>query len=471
MNFKKLSVGFACLSVLCCTFNAWAWSEEQVDSVAAGLSPIGNHAHSTFHYELTKLIAYEAGFPIGDAEFIVRYCALVDMINPQANYPNPGALNPISIPDTIPEWPQSLAGTERGSNARNSFNETPGVYWHFPFRNPADSICGALVYGASYPVVPPPDEAHTQNPYFWRLTQTVPPEYLSAMKRWAIFGEGAPGLPTADAADTVMYFDAAQQQYLPVPPGGLIALAVFVHCLADCYSHEECMVQDTIRSHPAASECGGNYHYMELPYYMSSYAYPHCDRAAQAVWRAFRACINAHNLGYTARWNEDSNGFEDNDGVPDELEDNGNLDHNETFMERWKSPALRDLNGDGELNHFDHTLHRIQLVMDILNGEAANELEPLLPRALALGQNYPNPFNATCVIPYEVPSDGHVSLSVFDILGRHTATLVNDVQSAGAHRMTWNGITDSGESAASGVYVYHLQTGRNTAARKMLLIR
>jgi len=73
------------------------------------------------------------------------------------------------------------------------------------------------------------------------------------------------------------------------------------------------------------------------------------------------------------------------------------------------------------------------------------------PRNFELLQNYPNPFNPTTVIEFTLPTDGHVLLKVYDVLGRHIATLVDGQKDAGVYRVTFNG-----SQFASGVYFYRL---------------
>jgi hypothetical protein len=293
----------------------------------------------------------------------------------------------------------------------------------------------------------------------------VPPDYLTAMKNWALYAAGQPGMPDGDVPDTIMYYNAPQQAYLPVPPGTIVAAAVFLHCLADCYSHEECMVDDTVRSHPLASACGGNYHYLELPYLTDTYAAPHAHKAAQALWRMLRECIRAFGYGYAPRWTADQNGFEDGDGVPDELEDNGDGNHTDSFIERWKSPALRDLNDDHEINHFDHTIHRIQLAAELLHPQAVVQTAPMAP-FIRLQQNCPNPFNATTRIAFDLPEPSRVILHVYNLVGREVAVLLNDEVKAG-----WHEVVFYAANLPSGVYWYRLEAAHFTAAQKMLLLK
>lgn len=94
--------------------------------------------------------------------------------------------------------------------------------------------------------------------------------------------------------------------------------------------------------------------------------------------------------------------------------------------------------------------------------------EPRLdtPSSIALLQNYPNPFNPSTSISYRLSATSFVSLSVFDILGRELATLVNEVKAPGEHEVVWNA-----NGVPSGVYFYRLQTSGRIEVRKMVLTR
>ena len=62
-----------------------------------------------------------------------------------------------------------------------------------------------------------------------------------------------------------------------------------------------------------------------------------------------------------------------------------------------------------------------------------------LAEEFLLHQNYPNPFNPSTTIEYSLRLEARVDVNVFDILGRHVATLVSARQSAGDYQIVWDG--------------------------------
>ncbi|MBP1655787.1 MAG: hypothetical protein H6Q31_388 [Bacteroidetes bacterium] len=80
--------------------------------------------------------------------------------------------------------------------------------------------------------------------------------------------------------------------------------------------------------------------------------------------------------------------------------------------------------------------------------------------------NYPNPFNPSTTIAYVLSRSSHVTLSVFDVLGREVAVLVNDEMDAGYHEATFDA-----SHFSSGMYLYRLQSGDFVSTMKMLLVR
>ncbi len=95
----------------------------------------------------------------------------------------------------------------------------------------------------------------------------------------------------------------------------------------------------------------------------------------------------------------------------------------------------------------------------------SNEIEDG-PAVFALEQNYPNPFNPSTTIKYSVADAGHVSLTIYNVMGQKVAELVNTTKTAGAHTVQWQAGT-----AASGMYFYKLKSGGQTLTKQMMLIK
>ncbi len=118
--------------------------------------------------------------------------------------------------------------------------------------------------------------------------------------------------------------------------------------------------------------------------------------------------------------------------------------------------------------------HNDQLaVVNILPFLTENPLTPVndpeecnLPEAFSLFQNYPNPFNPNTEIRFELPKDSYVTLTIFNVLGQKIATLIENKQRAGIHRVSWNA-TDF----PAGTYLYRLETKEFTKTLNMLLIK
>lgn len=90
----------------------------------------------------------------------------------------------------------------------------------------------------------------------------------------------------------------------------------------------------------------------------------------------------------------------------------------------------------------------------------------IIPGEFRLYQNYPNPFNPTTTIGYELKSNSYVSLSVYNVLGKKVAELVNSKQSGGKYEVEF----ESG-NLSSGIYIYKLSAGNYSESRRMMLIK
>jgi hypothetical protein len=93
---------------------------------------------------------------------------------------------------------------------------------------------------------------------------------------------------------------------------------------------------------------------------------------------------------------------------------------------------------------------------------------------IELLQNYPNPFNPVTEIVYQIPATSGklpVTLVIYNVEGRRVKTLVDSEQSAGLHRVQWDGRNDKGDPASSGVYFYVLNAGSEVIKKKMLVLK
>ncbi len=96
----------------------------------------------------------------------------------------------------------------------------------------------------------------------------------------------------------------------------------------------------------------------------------------------------------------------------------------------------------------------------------ASETTPELPSTATLTSNYPNPFTHATTIEYALPASGPVRLSVYDMLGREVAILVDGVQHAGKHAAVFDGA-----SLPSGTYLYRLEAAGQVCTGLMTLMK
>ncbi len=84
-------------------------------------------------------------------------------------------------------------------------------------------------------------------------------------------------------------------------------------------------------------------------------------------------------------------------------------------------------------------------------------------------KNYPNPFTASTDIFVTIKDAGSYKLEIYDMFGNVVKTLVNGNLSTDTHKFSWNGVDNSGNAVANGVYVYRLTGDDFTATKKMIL--
>lgn len=135
-------------------------------------------------------------------------------------------------------------------------------------------------------------------------------------------------------------------------------------------------------------------------------------------------------------------------------------------LEVGETPVeLRDL-GAGEDDRFLLLVGTPEFIGGALLG-----VPVMTPSDYALLPNYPNPFNPSTLIRFQTSVSGRVKLEVFDILGRRVVTLLNSDRPAGFHVVEWDGRSENGAAAASGLYFYRLQVNQFSAVGKMLKLQ
>lgn len=112
-----------------------------------------------------------------------------------------------------------------------------------------------------------------------------------------------------------------------------------------------------------------------------------------------------------------------------------------------------------------------EITLPVNDMTAVEESADALPNESVLLQNYPNPFNPSTTIEYQVKAFSPVELNVYDALGQKVRTLVATSQHPGFYRMHWDGRTDAGAAAASGVYIYRLKAGSHIETRRLTLLK
>lgn len=89
-----------------------------------------------------------------------------------------------------------------------------------------------------------------------------------------------------------------------------------------------------------------------------------------------------------------------------------------------------------------------------------------IPIDYSLSQNFPNPFNPETSIRYSIPEQSHVTIKVFDILGREVTTLVDGEKNVGNYEVKFNS-----KKISSGIYFYRIQAGDFLSTKKMIVLK
>jgi hypothetical protein len=197
-----------------------------------------------------------------------------------------------------------------------------------------------------------------------------------------------------------------------------------------------------------------------LIYILTPVSYPHPRRRSSVC--TYQGCyspnegVRTHTVPYVAMQNDTAVQFDlynavSTDSFPAQLPVSGNY----VFDVRIYAPE-------------EFIEYRFYL------NDLGSAVEPRMipaPMTHRLLSNYPNPFNPSTNINFIVEQTGSVKLTVFDILGRTVADLVNAEYAAGSYSLYWDAKSNAGVTLPSGSYWVYLSTANRSAMHRIVLIR
>jgi len=108
---------------------------------------------------------------------------------------------------------------------------------------------------------------------------------------------------------------------------------------------------------------------------------------------------------------------------------------------------------------------------DTTNCEQVSIINETLPITYNLHNAYPNPFNPVTILRYDLPENGIVTITIYDMLGRQVKTLMDQTQDAGYRSIIWDATNDYGKPVSAGIYLYQIQAGEYMQTKKMVLLK
>jgi hypothetical protein len=170
------------------------------------------------------------------------------------------------------------------------------------------------------------------------------------------------------------------------------------------------------------------------------YALGNSDRTGSLTVNGKTSSLTMHNTGDWANW------------VLDSVKINLNPGYDNTI--RFSATG----SDFGNLDEITIVPENLTSIESENNSEALSQFE--------LYQNYPNPFNPITTINFTIPKASHVTLVVFDMLGKEVDKLVDEQKKPGAYSAIFNA-----ENLASGIYFYKLQAGDIILVKKSVLLK
>ena len=135
-----------------------------------------------------------------------------------------------------------------------------------------------------------------------------------------------------------------------------------------------------------------------------------------------------------------------------------------------EGPHADPLLSPGTCAAYDHCHHNtpedILCGVGYFDGGTTSISEETHPSRFALRPIYPNPFNPSTTIRFDLPAEGFITLSVYDITGKLVETLINEVLQQGSHNILWQP-----QNLPSGNYFVQLKSRNRTFTKKLTLLK
>ena len=112
----------------------------------------------------------------------------------------------------------------------------------------------------------------------------------------------------------------------------------------------------------------------------------------------------------------------------------------------------------------------VDFILQAESGDIPTSVEAT-PVEFAVKAPYPNPFNPTTTLEYSIPSECHVKISVYNIIGKEVAILEDDIKGSGSYSRVWNARDKNGNKLGAGLYLYKITAGVHSEVGKMTLLK
>lgn len=265
-------------------------------------SRAGGDPHSTFHYNLVRTLARAAGWSAEDAQKIAVACEATDR----------GTFGGIT-----------LTGTERPDVHQGQ--QTTGLYYHFGRRGTKNATgaytqpgekggtcqyferahVAAKDFSASCPLAylakTPAGVAGQPGPCQVNDRGETVPE-VSEIELWAVYGRGLPRFGAPEIA-------VGDEPAAPVAGKSLDALGIYLHALADSYSHEACMQQCSFQGHSVAPPACTAAYWHEIAEYgplsLQNSGVHYTRDGGRAVWKALLHFREVNSIAGAPLWSDE----------------------------------------------------------------------------------------------------------------------------------------------------------------------